>query len=382
MGIVARARYSSKLVARAFVVRSVCSSVPKSPESHHFNRDTGFQSVHVALVPWPARFAQEISLSTGRRPVSRWKSSRVISSGLFRGDLGTPVCPPCGRLHGFSLVELIVVIGIIAMLIAFLLPTMNTARQQMVTVKCMSQMRELGNAFQMYANDNRGWMASSDTCGPLNPETFVGPSQVASPGWTGWVDGGSTPQAISNGTLWPYISKGGKTARSNDPALAIYHCPNDTNPYRLRSYSMNGYIDTGLTTSPVTNGYKVYRISQVRNASAAILFAEDPDPRAAAGGETMVAAVGQWNLNGWDQNPLSASNGTWDDLLAAWHRGGANFTFLDGHAEFWKFIDPRTVNYVKNDPNWPSTVYTTPNDPDLKRISAAIVTWPEQRPQQ
>ncbi len=289
------------------------------------------------------------------------------------------------RHNAFSLIELFVVIGIIAVLISFLLPTLRNARQQMVTVSCLSQMRQLGMAFEMYATDNKGWMASSDTCGPLSlpTELFVDPTGTKTNiPWTGWVDSGSSSQAIRNGTLWQYVSSEGRTAVYNDRALAVYHCPNDNNPYRLRSYSMSGFIDTGLATSPVVNEFKVYRMNQVMNASKAILFAECPDPRSAAGGETMVAAVTQWNNNGWTQPPqgIPNPNGAWGDLVAAWHNGGSNFTFLDGHAEYWKFKDQRTVDYLKNDPNWPNTVYSTANNYDLRHISEAMVTWPPQRP--
>jgi prepilin-type N-terminal cleavage/methylation domain-containing protein/prepilin-type processing-associated H-X9-DG protein len=58
--------------------------------------------------------------------------------------------------HAFTLVELLVVIGIIALLIGILLPTLSRVQQQSRKTACLSNLRQLGTALILYANENRG----------------------------------------------------------------------------------------------------------------------------------------------------------------------------------------------------------------------------------
>ncbi|HZZ43949.1 MAG TPA: type II secretion system protein [Tepidisphaeraceae bacterium] len=142
------------------------------------------------------------------------------------------------RRGAFTLVELLVVIGIIALLISILLPALGKARQQAYLTACMAQMREIGNAITMYANDNKG--------------SFPGPclGQVRTsfvPGGTGLPD-----------FLYRYLNLKPTTDGSRAPA-EVFYCPgfrannpgtydeNNLNPYHIIWY--DPWIWTGYTVA-------------------------------------------------------------------------------------------------------------------------------------
>jgi type II secretory pathway pseudopilin PulG len=81
------------------------------------------------------------------------------------------------------LVELLVVIGIIAVLISILLPTLSKARANAVRIKCAAQLRQIGLASIMYANNNKGWLP------PMHMEGSVDAS--GNPNWDIWGTNGN-----------------------------------------------------------------------------------------------------------------------------------------------------------------------------------------------
>jgi prepilin-type N-terminal cleavage/methylation domain-containing protein len=225
------------------------------------------------------------------------------------------------RRVGFTILELLVVIAVIAMLAALLLPSVNRAREQARQVTCMSNMQQITAAYINYAKDFNDQF--------LPPDSTIAQAGLAN----------SSNQSQIIPALFHYARSPG-----------IYHCPEDERQGAL-SYSINDYL--GGTWPAFQRPYA--RLTEVRNSSQVLALIEEINlhPKVL-------------NNNGGFVIQPSPSI-VWIDFPAISHRKGTCLSFVDGHCERWQWSDPRTF-LLASGPSFPNT----PNNPDLQQLQSIL----------
>jgi prepilin-type N-terminal cleavage/methylation domain-containing protein/prepilin-type processing-associated H-X9-DG protein len=250
--------------------------------------------------------------------------------------------------RGFTLVELLVVIGIIALLISILLPALTRARESAVQLSCASNMRQMGMLLSLYTNDNKGlyplgkidgsqyswgspyawgdstwmWVLAEEYKGGVNLFDCPGSPDVE-----------PIPAADNNNEPQPYPWMG------RSPRTYAYWTS-----YNHVKYTINGWLGSGQdpwNVVPKSSG----KVTNVKGPAEVLLVGEG------------VVPVFVDLLNWWRHVPTGDQ--AW--MLYRGHgkgkagaaRAGINVLFCDGHVQFIRTMD--TSSGVRW---WPDPVWT------------------------
>ena len=199
-------------------------------------------------------------------------------------------------IHGFTLVELLVVISIIALLMAILMPSLQKAREQAKKITCLSGLRQLGFGCQLYATDYDDKLppAAFSSVGWGTYKIFMG-------GWNG---------------LGILHSEGYITD------IKTFWCPSAKGSFSKKFNMDRGWVSKGDYRDPLpnSNGERTLRSYQFRGN-----FLEKEKQKVIASSRLAIA-----------MDVFLPNSAVITPDSAVWHSNGYNVVFVDGSGSFFK----------------------------------------------
>ena len=290
-------------------------------------------------------------------------NNRIHSLGRLRGRWA--VGKACKWL-GFTIIELLVTIAVIAILSAILLSAIGNAKRRAVRTVCLSSFRQLQTAWLVYEGDHNSLPLNND-----RPDAGKTPER---PSWAaGWLrldsePGDKTDSANEELLLGRTTSVWGSLGPYTQTAK-IYRCPLDFSTVqldgsslrRVRTVSMNCYMNgTGVWQS--TNYVTFARLTDIPDPSRMWVFIEEREDSINDGYfalkmDTRYSIV---------------------DLPANYHQNGAIISFADGHVEYRRWLEKSTTPPLAPSMHQPNILVATPaTDRDMSWLFERTTTRKE-----
>lgn len=211
--------------------------------------------------------------------------------------------------RAFTLVELLVVIGIIALLISILMPALRRAREQANSAKCMSNQRQIMMAFLMFASEHRNHLPGN-----------WWDHQRTDRDERAWLINAGEPfmDAPQNGTIWRYLKN-----------YEVYRCPALIQHGVGEGSGSNGRFD--YASFIVFSGAKTTQIKPESRFLYNGVYTYMPTP-------IVCDEEPQGGINGGNNEGGHCNT----DRLGHDHRGGGHYASIDGSVHW--FIEPKDAN--------------------------------------
>jgi prepilin-type N-terminal cleavage/methylation domain-containing protein/prepilin-type processing-associated H-X9-DG protein len=258
---------------------------------------------------------------------------------------------------GFSLIELLIVIVIIAVLAAFLFPALNSARERSRQAACANNLGQIGKSLSIYIDD---W-------DEIFPDLKSAPLKITLDPYlktrSVWL---CPSNPVGTASPWSYVSYQGSGPKSN--SLSWTNWPNIPYSYEPSYALFTG--EYGIVSDDSSLAYPPRSLQDVPNPTDTIALYE--------------CVFGSGFPHYWSQflkpnaRYLSYGSGEADlgKLLPTWHHGGGNWLFMDGHVKWMKPIQTLTPKSL-----WVPTEYEYPTVWNLNtdKVVTILYLFPQYR---